>query len=216
MAVKSYALTTAQRVADFGELGTLSGSSLTLMERIVDSVTEFIESYTNRRIKETTYTEEEYDTERSNSLILKNYPISTTADFKLERRESGLSEDDWETVDAKYYHIEYDTGIIYSATRLKFSVSRKGYRVTYTAGYSFDNSSTYLSDTEAGDLEWVVWMLCIAVYNRRKGGTGIQSEAIGDYRVVYRKTLMESEEIKDILDKYARNDTFGVLTPIQI
>ena len=51
MSIKAYALTTSQRVADFSGLGTLTGSNLTLMDRIVDMVTEFIERDTGQRFK---------------------------------------------------------------------------------------------------------------------------------------------------------------------
>jgi len=216
MSVKSNALTTAERVADYAGLGTLTGTKLTVMENIINSVSDFIENYTGVIFKETTYTHEEYSTERTQTLNLKHYPISTTADFLFERRTSALNNDDWETVDSQYYHVNYTNGIIESVYGAYFAVTIKGYRVTYTAGYDFDNSSTFLSDTDAGDVELATWMLCEAIYNRRKGGSGVRSERIGDYSVTYTRVLMENEDIKAILDKYSLDDTIGVITPSQI
>ncbi len=216
MAVKSYALTTPQRVADFGALGTLAGAKLTRMERIVDSVTEFVENYIGYRIKETAYTNEEYSTEDGQSLSLENFPVSSSATFTLQRRNSALDNDSWETIDAEFYHVNLDSGIIQSAGGWKFSRTRNGFRVTYTAGYSFDNSSTFLSETEAGDIEMIVWEMCLAIYSRKGGSVGIKSERLGDYSIVYGATVMEDENVKAILDKYAVIDDHSVLTPLQI
>jgi len=59
-------------------------------------------------------------------------------------------------------------------------------------------------------------MLIATIYNRRKGGVGIKSEAIGDYRVVYARSLMESEDIKALLDKYRKIDYEGPITPVNV
>jgi hypothetical protein len=215
MAVKSYALTTAQRAADFAGLGTLSGTKLTQMERLVDSVTEFVENYLGYRVKKASYTNEEYDTEDAQMLLLKNFPVDSAESFVLQRRTSALNEAEWETVDSQYYHVDTNAGIVYGASGWKFSRTRRGYRVSYTAGYNFDNLTTYLSDTEGGDIELAAWMLLSLLWDIRKGGVGVESERIGDYAVTYRRLLMENEDIQTLLDKHARMDTFGVLTPLQ-
>ena len=215
MGIKTYSLTTSQRVADFAGLGTLTGTKLTIMDRLVDQVTEVIEKYLGYRVQETTYTNEEYDTEVAEILLLKNFPVSTTATFALHRRTSALNEDDWDTIDSQYYHIDYASGIIQTANGIQFAHTKKGYRVTYTAGFDFDNSATFLSDTAGGDIELAAWMMIAPLWDRRRGGFGIESEAIGDYRVKYRRTIFENEEVKNLLDKYARQDEFGVITPYQ-
>ncbi len=216
MAVKSYALTTAQRVADFGVLGTLADSKLTRMERIVDSITEYIENYLGYRIKETAYTNQEYSTESAQSLNLENFPVSSSATFAIQRRNSALDNDNWETIDSSFYHVDFDSGIIHAAGGWEFSRTTNGFRVTYTAGYSFDNSTTFLSDTQAGDIEMIVWEMCLATYSRKGGSLGVKSEKLGDYSIVYGASLMEDENVKAILDKYAKIDVLGVLTPLQL
>jgi hypothetical protein len=215
MAIKTFALTTVQRAADYADLGTLTGLDNTIMERIIDSVTSFVESYTGVRFKKTTYSLEEYDTEDSETLNLKHFPVIESAAFTLSRRTSSLNEDDWETIESKYYHVDCDTGIIECAVGVVFSRTHKGYRVTYTAGYDFDNSATFLSDTIAGDVEMAVWFLCKTLWDRKKGSIDVQSESIGDYSVTYKKALMENDDIKAILDAYKDTETSGVITPFQ-
>lgn len=216
MAIKTYALTTIQRTADYIGLGTITAGSSTetILERLIDSVTEFVENYIGYRVKKTTYTDEEYDTQKGDTLLLRHFPVSTFT--QLQRRNSALNADSWETIDGEFYHPELATGIINGAGGWRFARTRKGYRATYTAGYDFDNSATFLQDTEGADLELAAWMLITTIYNRRKGGVGIKSEAIGDYRVVYARSLMESEDIKALLDKYRKIDYEGPLTPINV
>lgn len=214
MAIKSYALTTVQRAATFIGLGTITAGSTneTVLERLIDSVTEFIENYIGYRVQQTTYTNEEYDTEKGQTLLLDNFPVSTFT--RLQRRNSALNEDDWETVDTDFYHTDLDAGMLLAAGGWKFVRTRRGYRCTYTAGYNFDNSATFLQNTEGADLELAAWLLISTLYNRRKGGAGILSESIGDYRVVYAKSLMENEDIKALLDKFKRIEAQGPLTPV--
>lgn len=211
MAVKSYALTTRQRLIDFLGLGTVSDTTKqNVLDRIIDAVTEFIENYIGYRIKLTTYTNEEYDTEEGNKLILDKFPVVTFT--QLQRRNSSLNEDNWETIDSQYYHVDLNAGIIYGAgvgkygAGWEFAKTRRGYRVTYSAGYDFDNAVTFLSDTQAGDLEFAMWTLCGIAWNQRKQGGGVQSERVGDYSVTFRKAIYENEDLKAILDKYARSE----------
>jgi len=213
VAIKVYALTTVSRLKTFLEI---SGTSYdTLLEWIANSATEFIENYCHRRFQRTAYTQEMYSTDKwQKTLLLDNFPVISTETFTLEIRTSGLNEDDWDTVDSEDYHVDYDGGIIRMAGRIEFQKGVDKYRVTYTAGYDFDTSTKPLSDTEAGDLEMAMWKLCAVMFNRRRGDPGIRSERIGDYSVTYAKTVYESPEIKEILDKYKRKDVaLGVETP---
>ena len=220
MSLKSYALTTVDRVATFMGITTPAEGSVkyTVLENQINAVTEFIEDYLGFRVKKTAYSNEEYSTERGQILILNNKPIVAGETFTLEGRSSGLNEDDWETIDSQYYHVDNDSGVVYGAGGWLFSRSRNGYRVNYTAGYDFDNSNTYLSDTEGGGIEMAAWLLISTVYNRRQGGAGIKSEAIGDYKIVYARGMFENDDIEQLLDKYVNlDDQVGAsLTPLQI
>lgn len=214
MALKSYALTTVQRLKDFMGLGTTTAAQDTTLETIINAATEYIEQYIGFRVKKTTYTEEMYDTDNSPSLTLKRRPVDSASSFILQRRNSSLNENSWETIDSQYIHVDYNAGIIYGAGGWKFFKSRQGYRVTYSAGYDFNNSSTFLSDTEAGDLELAIWMIAKDMYNTAGREAGVIREAIGDYEIEYSEASDEtiSAPAMDILNKYSI-DVAGVQTP---
>jgi hypothetical protein len=231
-AEKSYALTTPERICAYMNITAPTGAKMALLINMINSVTEFVENYLGRRLKKTAYTAEKYDTELAETLDLKQYPVDSSATFYLERRTSSQNVDEWEIVDSEYYHVDYTNGIIESAGGLRFSRTVQGYRVTYTAGYDFDNEFTFLSDTRVGEIELAVWMLLDYVWNNSAasesvgtgvGGGGIQSERIGDYAITYAKATMFNEDIKSILDRYAGvNGTsgggvgvLGPLTPFQ-
>lgn len=216
MSLVAWSLTTVARACSYMDITTPTGAQLTALESIINSVTMFIESYIGRRLKKTVYTQEMYDTEEAETLNLRHFPIVSGTTVLLERRSSGLNEDDWETVDSEYYHIDYDSGMLIGAGGIVFFPTRNGYRVTYTAGYDFDNTATFLSDTEAGDVELAAWMIIEAVWNKKKGGGAVESERIGDYSVTYKKFLMENEDVKSILDRYTISDEIGVITPVQV
>ena len=199
MAAKSYSLTTKDRFKNYAEV---SGSSDdTLITILINQITEFVENYTGRRFKQTTYTNEEYDGTGTNTLILKQYPVSTFT--SLNERSTRQNESDWNTIDSTDYFVDLATGII-TLIPYEFIPGTKLYRATYTAGYDFDNSTNFLEETEAGDIEWAAWELTKAAYNRRRQEPGISSARLGDAAVTYRKTIMEDDDIKSILDKYRR------------
>ena len=212
MAVKSYALTTRQRLIDFLGLSGLSSTQNTVLDRIIDTATEYIENYCDRRFQQTVYTNEVYDGDGSRYLMLKNYPVNSASTFTLSRRDSVGNEDDWSTIDTEDYFVHYNEGIVEYIKGLKFQNAPKRYRITYTAGFNFDNSSTFLADTEAGDVEYAMWRICSASWQRRKGDVGVISERLGDYSVEYSKGVFESPEIKEVLDKYARMNISGIRT----
>lgn len=214
MSLKAYAWTTVDRAADFADL-TLSSAEETVMENIINSTTEYLEKYIGRRIKKTSYSNEYYDGSGAGYIFLKNFPVDSGSSVTLQVRTSAVNEDDWDTVDSDNYHVKYDAGYLEAISGYNFLQGPRRYRVSYTAGFDFDNSSTYLADTEAGDLEFVAWQLASAAWSRRRGGGagGIQSESIGDYRVTYAKTVFESDEIKAVLDKYRRVEVGGYPTP---
>lgn len=218
MALLAYALTTEQRVADFMGLGTLAVGSAKYnkVQLLINYATSFIETKLGYRVKKTVHTQELYDSdENAGALILRARPVVAGEAFTIELRANGLNEDDWETLNSELYFVDNDAGIAYSASGTSFMRCRQGYRVTYTAGYDYDNSTTFLSDTTAGDLELAAMMLVSSVYNRGASGGGISSESIGDYRVSYNKAIMDNPEVQAILDNYAGVGMAGPQTPFQ-
>lgn len=213
MSIKAYALTTLQRLIDFLELKNLTDTQNTVLERIIDINTESIENYCNRRFQSTAHSQEVHDGDGSEFLQLLHYPVISTETFTLEVRNSAENEDDWSSIDSNDYFVSYKDGTIELPNGRFFKNAPRKYRVTYTAGFVFDNVSTYLSDTEAGDVEFAMWKLCADMWNKRKGSTGVASEKIGDYSVSYgTKLLMESPDVVGILDEYATLTGGGLRT----
>ncbi len=218
MALKAWSLTTVQRAADYLGLGTIVAGSVkeTVLTALINSVTDFIESQLGYRVKKTAYSYEVYDTEKSKYLNLKNFPIDSGATFTLFRRDTTLNQSDWETVDSEYYFVDMDAGIITATAGGLFAKSYGGYAVSYTAGYDFNNSTTFLSDTQGGAIELAAWMLVSSLYYRRKGGAGVTSESIGDYSVGYASALMNNPDIQALLEPFSRIEAVGVITPTNV
>lgn len=222
--LKAYALTTPERLSAFigqdpPDVGT---PQYTAMEALINSVTEFIESYCNRRFKQTAYIEE-YSTERGQTINLKNYPVLESEPFLLEKRASQLSENHWEVIDGLYYTVDMDAGIVECMDGVYFFKSRNGYRITYTSGYDFDVANNkFLADTQAGDIEVVAWLISQDVWKNRGMPSNMYQERIGDYSITLQRLakgttgmMFDNPQIATILDGYVREVTVGVLTPLQ-
>lgn len=222
--LKSNALTTVARLSSYMDITvpTVGSASEALMQAAINAVTSFIERYTGITFKKTTFTRELYDTEKSQTLNLKHYPVISTESFILERRNSGLNEDDWETIDSEHYTVDYKAGIITMMAGVYLSRARQGYRVTYTAGYDFDNTATFLADTEAGDIEIAAWIISQDIVNSKGSDSSVKSERIGDYSVTFAeasKIMFDHPQALAILNGYKDlgddADSLGVLTPLQ-
>ena len=95
---------------------------------------------------------------------------------------------------------------------------RNLYRITYTAGFDFDNSATFLGDTDAADLEVAAWLMAQDVWSSKGLNSNIKSERIGDYAVSYgevMKTMFSNPQAHEILDTFRELRGDGVLTPLQ-
>ena len=215
MSVSSGALTTRQRLKDFLDISADDTTTNNVLDRIIDACSDWVESYCRRTFKRTTYTNEMYDGNDSQYLLLRNYPIDTTQSFVLEMRTSSLDEDDWESIDSEEYFVHSEEGYInfpraeYGKGGRKFIIGTQNYRVDYTAGYYLPGDANYsqgASNSLPLDLEMAVWKLCAAAWNSRRGDASVQSERLGSYSVTFAKESFEDERILDILNKYARID----------
>ena len=220
MALIDNALTNLARTKIF--LGITSTSYDTLLTTLINSATEFVERYCDRRFKQTTYTNEVYDGTGTDEMLLKNYPVTTFT--SLQERDNIENINSWTSLDSEDYFVKLNQGIIIYVGAIDinwqpYDYSQKGvfskypqhYRTTYIAGYNFDakNGTSFLEDINMGDLEYAVWKLIATFYNNRKGSNNIQSESIGEYSVTFRKEVAMDEEIKQILEQY-RRPTFGL------
>ena len=168
---------------------------------LVNSVSDFIEHYCNRRFKLTTYTNEVYDGNGSDKLLLRQYPISSFT--SVEERGAVTNEDSWSAIDSEKYFANLTEGMLYYANGI-FKNYPRHWRCTYAAGYDYDNETIYLSNVGAGDLEYACWKLVGKVYHQRKNDPNASSESLGDYSVSLTHEAMADPEIKDILNKYKR------------
>ncbi len=196
----AYALTTRARAKTFLKITSTTDDSL--IDVLIDVATDIIEKYCDRRFKKTAYSEEVYDGNGANVLLLKNYPVDSAASFKLEERDSGDNIDSFSEIDSEYYFVDYNSGLLELARDI-FQKAMRHYRISYTAGYDFDLATTFLSTVGAADLEWACWSLIGDLLDESKGKRKISSESLGDYSVSY-KSIEENPVIKAVLEKYRR------------
>jgi len=212
MSLISYALTTVARYKVFA--GITSSTQDDLIELLINAATDYIESYCGRRFKKTTYTQEIYDGDNSMVLSLRNFPVDSSAAFTIEWRNSGVNEDDWETIDSQYHTVDYESGIVKAMGGLKYRGNRSSLRVTYTAGYDYDNAATFLGTVGAGDLEYACWELVKNALNNSNLNSNVQSEHLREYSVTYfAGGVYSNSVVMDILDKYKNIGPFGGSTP---
>lgn len=220
MALNANALTTVARLAAYLGIDTPTSGSTTeaQLEAYINGISNYIERLTGMTFKETTYTNEEYIVERGQTLNLKHYPIKAGATFTLERRNSALNEGDWETINSEFYSVDRDAGIVHLMAGNYFARGVNVYRATYTAGYDFDNSSSFLSSTPAGDIELAVWLIAQDFYTNAGQDMNIKSEKIGDYSVTYGQvqgTMFSNPQALAILSLWGDVLGMGPLTPLQ-
>jgi len=204
MAINTYSLTTVARFKSFIKKTTVEDDSL--IETIINIVSDMVEKYCDRRFLETAYTDEYYDGNGSQQLLLRQYPVDTAETFSLEERNSDTNEASWSTIDTKMYHVDPLAGMIELIGNRFAEVPRK-YRVDYTAGYAFKNDAAPLVTLEAvgiGGLELAVWKIVNNIYQDKNAVTNIKSESIGNYSVSYGDESIMTSTIKLILDEFRR------------
>lgn len=201
--IVSYGLTTLSRAKNFMEIGGAQDDSL--IESLINMVSDFVESYCDRRFISTAYSNEVYDGNGMTELLVRQYPVSSSASFTLQRRDTIDNNGSFTTIDSEDYFVKYNEGII-AYVNDSFYPYPQHYRISYTAGYAFDNATpgATLESVGIGDLEFAVWKLVNQAYKNRRVSANVQSESIGDYSVTFRKQAMMDEELKAILDKYRR------------
>ena len=199
----TYSLTTVARFKSF--IKKTTNEDDTLIEILINVVTDFVERFCDRRFLRTTYTNEVYDGLGTDKLLLKQYPVISASAFSLDQRDTPLNENQWSAIDTNLYHIDWNAGIV-ELIGYRFDEVPRKYRVTYTAGYLFDNSTpgATLESVGIGDLEYVVWVLLNNAYKNATKPMNVKSESIGNYSVSYGDYQLLSPEIKEILNKYKR------------
>ena len=187
----SYALTSLNNMKTYLNI---SGSSKdALLELLINAMTDHIESYCNdRRFKDTTYTQVEYDGTGTKTIVLDQFPITETTTFVLEENAEPNNQDDWSELATKRYWQDTDEGIL-RAYDILFKKSPHKYRVTYSAGY----------DTIPSDLE-LACVLLASEFFLKGGSTGVVSETLGDHSITFNQfsQLAQNSTVSLILNKY--------------
>ena len=202
--LNSQALTTVARYKAYAGISGVTSDSR--IEVLINVITDYIERFCDRRFLQTVYTSEVYDGQGSQQLLLKNFPVSTTAAFQMNHRDTYLNEAHWSSVDTNLYHIDYLAGLVEFIGGW-FRKTPRHYQITYTAGYAFDNATpgVTLETLGIGDLEFACWQLVSNLFKSAGQQTGIQSESIGNYSVTYGSgNALMDDAVKSILMKYKR------------
>jgi len=190
MPLVTHALTTLANVKLM--LGITDSSKDSLLELLINSCTDWIESYCGRRFKApSSAVVELIDCGYQSILILRDYPITTFT--KLEER---ISQTDFEIIDSDDYLVDTANGRIILSFETQAGVGQ--YRAEYIGGFS----------TIPNDLSMACTQLVINEYNDRAGGGEIRSESLGEYSVTYTVGDTAGTEadrfIDQTLNKYKR------------
>ena len=201
----SYALTTVQRLKD---RLVISGSTHdTQLQRLANGITDFIESYCNRRFLRTTYTQEVYSIHAKNArfLILRNAPVASISAFQYSigtpsnKSWTDYSADDYELVE------NGKSGLIRCYATLPYGTNTV--RVTYAAGYliNFGNAGDNSTHTLPADLTEVAERMIVRAFKRRDN-EGKDTESFDGGSVTWSKYLTDDDKV--ILAKYERLPEF--------
>jgi len=216
MSVANYGLTTVARLKQFLDISASDADTTAVLEHLINTCTDWVEGYCQRRFLRTVYTDEKYDGNDSQSLMFRNYPVDMSQTFTLQQRTSALDEDEWETIDSEYYFKYPNAGYVefpkkkYGDVGRLFVVGNQNYRISYTAGYYVPQDAGYVEGASTAlpmDLEYAVWKLCAVAWNSRRGSSNVTAERLGSYSVTFAKEAFEDETITDVLNKYMRQDT---------
>jgi hypothetical protein len=168
--------------------GIAGTSDDTLLQELIDEVSDFVEAYCQRSFALATY-QEKYDIhfEWQNEISLRHYPALTVSWVAA----AGVS------LDASTWYVDLDAGIIKLAYDTRFPRGREQVEVLYRAGYS---STPPL-------IRKAVRRLVAIEYGIRKSPE-LESAKLGDYSFKRARTneLGLPRDVQLILDQFVRLD----------
>lgn len=203
MAVVAYAITTRTKVKTF--LGISGSGSDTVIDELINAVTDYIEKFCGgRRFLRGTISNEAYDTDEGQSKIfLKQLPVASLS--AVEYRAGTISSPTWIAYDANGYLLYAGEGYVRFFSRLPKVA--QGLRFTYVAGYliDFNNEGNTTLHTLPYDLSLVATELVAKIHDTRKN-MGVQSLATEGQSVTF-ASIAESltDGMKQILSRYQVN-----------
>lgn len=196
----STALTTRERVKT--RLGFDEKKFDDLLDRLINGVTDFVQSQTSRKFKRATYTNEVYNVQHSQYfLVLKQSPVASLTSFQYSQ---GLpNARTWTDVQASDYELDPDAELAMIRTSFQLSRGISAYRATYAAGYliDFDNIADSSFHTLPADLTDLAERMVIKWYKRREH-VGKSSESFQSGTVNWLKEMEEDDKLT--IQRYQR------------
>lgn len=203
--IYTYALTTVQRMKDRMTI-TVTDHDPNLL-RMINAVTDFIESQCHRRFLEGTYTDEVYSIHghKQNHLFLKHYPVSVLT--QLQYGVGTPSNKSWTSYLVDDFELADDgsNGMVRMYNILPYGVNK--IRATYTAGYKIDwpNFGT-ATHTLPADLTDLCERLVTKLFKKRDQ-EGKDEEIFNGNRVIWSKELTADD--KAVVAHYKRFPVFS-------
>ena len=214
MPVVSHALTTLSAVKEL--LGITNTENDTLLESLIDNVTDFIEGRLGgRRIKKQTYTEEVHDG-GEHDIYLNNFPIADSPSLVAEFRTGSLATPTFQTFSINDFVIYNKAGFVHFLGRTPgkhlhnrdrgvfgnpvAGAGDRNLRFTYDGGF----------DDIPLDLELVARQLVGNLFNRRNS-QGIKKESVEGTSIEYFGDDMSgssliTDEQQLVLNRYKRRN----------
>lgn len=198
-----YALTNVADVKESLGIASSDQSWDNLITRKINQVTDLVQKYCDRTFKLTQYSEYK-DGSNIDELVLNQRPIvqDDTHAFLVERRDTSLNEESFETVDSNLAFIDNASGVLELDYRAIGRWNR--YRYTYWAGYA----------TIPNDLaEAACTLVCYFVNNPAGTNIGVSLRKEGQRETRFGnqnstmtfKNIIEQLGINQILDSYANS-----------
>jgi|TARA_Y100000310_G_C20652578_1_gene800256 hypothetical protein len=198
MALDDNSLTTLARTKDY--LGVTNDSNDTLLERLIDAASSFIETYCDRTFKLTSYILQQ-EGSGTDTLILRNYPV--IGGVVLDENQSGDSTQDYNTIESKNYWVFNTDGYLqFLNSETVFIATPEQYQVTYEGGYRVQGATVTGQHIALPlDLELATWKLVSSIFNTRNTD-GISSQTLGNYSVTFIQAMEMDNELRMTLDNY--------------
>lgn len=176
-------------------LGYSDSSKDEKIKLMINVATDMIETYTGRRFIQTTYTDQPFDGNGEDEVLLPQYPVTSLT--SLGKNGSYDNSPSWDVIDSEDYFLNGPSGILKGVSR--FSRGTQNYRATYVAGYLLANVPW--------DLKFAAMQMVEYLMNKQ-AAAGIVSERLGDHSVTYKQETVDQYGIPDavriVLDKHKR------------
>jgi len=212
-ALAENALTTTELARK--RVGVTGSGEDDLLNHFINFASDRIETYCGRKFKKQQYSGEKHSGQGRQFLVLKNYPIVSIDEIKVDGNVINTTTSDF-FLDAEagmLHNINGWVGGIVNTAWLDVEVNSQAQRFNieakYTAGYVLpQDEAGQIVRTLPRDLEEACILLVKEAYLADKNqNLGIKQEVIGGYSVTYQDTSVKNSfpiQVLDILNSYRR------------